>query len=339
MKIDVALHADYPDIAARARAYARAGFAGIFTLEANRDVFFPLFAAAQSGANLDLYPNVAIAFPRSPMHVAYQSWDLQRITGGRFALGLGSQIRPHIEKRYSASWHKPVAQMREFVAATKAIFACFHEGTRLDFRGDYYTFTLMTPTFMPTPLSADGSVAPPPIWMGALGPLMTSAAAQVADGVIVHPFNSEAFLRTQTLPRIDAGLAKSGRTRDDFTLNVSAIACLYDDDERERDAAVAAARTNLAFYASTPSYRVTLDVHGWGELQPDLNRLSKEGRWGDMAAQITDEMVDTLTVRGTPEAAAATIATRYTGIADRVSLSLPGTVRTELLTRLLDALG
>ncbi len=338
MKFDIALHADYPDIVERAAEHARQGFAGVFTLEANRDVFFPLFAAAQSGAALDLYPNVAIAFPRSPMHVAYQSWDLQRITGGRFALGLGSQIRPHIEKRYSATWHKPVAQLREYVAATKAIFACFHEGTRLDFRGDYYTFTLMTPTFIPAPLSNDGSVAPPPIWMGALGPLMTSAAAQVADGVIVHPFNSEEFLRTQTMPRVLAGLAKSGRRREDFTVNVTAIACLYDEaDEAEREAALAAARFNLAFYASTPSYRVTLDVHGWGDLQPDLNALSKAGKWAEMAAQITEEMVDTLTVRGTPEQAAAIIASRYHGIADRLALSLPGSVRPELLGRLLAA--
>jgi probable F420-dependent oxidoreductase len=337
MKFDIALHADYPDVVARAAEHVRQGFAGVFTLEANRDVFFPLFAVAQSGAALDVYPNVAIAFPRSPMHLAYQSWDLQRLTGGRFALGLGSQIRPHIEKRYSASWHKPVAQLREYVAATKAIFACFHEGARLDFRGDYYTFTLMTPTFLPAPLSPDGSVAPPPIWMGALGPLMTSAAAQVADGVIVHPFNSEAFLRTQTMPRVLAGLAKSGRARDAFTVNVTAIACLYDDDERERAAALDAARINLAFYASTPSYRVTLDVHGWGELQPELNALSKVGRWTDMATQITDEMIDTLTVRGTPEEAAATMAVRYAGIADRVALSISGSVRPELLERLLAA--
>jgi probable F420-dependent oxidoreductase len=338
MKFDIALHADLPDVARQAAELAQQGFAGVFTLEANRDVFFPLLAVAESGVALDLYPNVAIAFPRSPMHVAYQSWDLQRLSGGRFALGLGSQIRPHIEKRFSATWHKPVAQLREYVAATKAIFACFHEGARLDFRGDYYTFTLMTPTFIPAPLSTDGSVAPPPIWMGALGPLMTSAAAQAADGVIVHPFNSEAFLRTQTMPRVLAGLAKSGRTRESFTVNVTAIACLYDDaDERERAAAIDAARVNLAFYASTPSYRVTLDVHGWGELQPELNALSKAGRWAEMATLITDDMVDTLTVRGTPEEAAATIASRYADIADRVALSIPGSVRPALLGRLLAA--
>lgn len=336
MKIDVALHADHPDVAARARALAAAGASGAFTLEANRDVFFPLVIAAQSGAALDLYPNVAIAFPRSPMHVAYQAWDLQRMTAGRFALGLGSQIRPHIEKRFSARWHKPVAQLEEFVAATKAIFATFHEGAPLAFRGDYYTFTLMTPTFLPAPLSADATVSPPPIWMGALGPLMTSAAARTADGVIIHPFNSELFLRTQTLPRVRTALERAGRDRDAFTLIVTAITCLY-DDEREREKAMHAAKVNLAFYASTPSYRVTLDVHGWGDVQPELNALSKQGRWADMAACITDEMVDALTVHGSPEQVGATIATRYAGIADRVALSLPGSVPDDHLARLVAA--
>lgn len=338
LPVDIALHADYSEVGDKAQAYADQGFSGAFTLEANRDVFFPLFEAARRGTSLLLYPNVAIAFPRSPMHLAYTAWDMQRITGGRFALGLGSQIRPHIERRYSATWHKPVAQLREYVGALRAIFACFHEGAPLDFRGDYYTFTLMTPTFIPTPLSTDGSVAPPPIWMGALGPLMTSAAAQVADGAIIHPFNSEEYLRTQTLPRVDAGLAKSGRTRDEFTLTVTAIACLYDEDEAERDAALAAARFNLAFHASTPSYRVTLDAHGWGDVQPQLNALTKAGKWAEMAALITDEMVDALTLRGTPEQAAATAAVRYAGIADRLALSLPGTCRPELLSRFLNAL-
>ncbi len=338
MQIDLALHADYPDIADTVRDFARAGASGAFTLEANRDVLFPLFAAAQTGEPLQLYPNVAIAFPRSPMHLAYQAWDLQRVTGGRFAVGLGSQIRPHIEKRYSAAWHKPVPQLREYVAATKAIFACFHEGAKLDFRGDYYTFTLMTPTFLPKPLSADGSVGPPPLWMGALGPLMTSAAAQVADGVIIHPFNSEHFLRTNTLERVDIGLAKSGRTRESFTIVVTAITQLYeDDDEAGRAAAIGAAKVNLAFYASTPSYRVTLDAHGWGEVQPELNRLSKEGRWSEMTALVTDEMVDVLTLHGTPERVGAEIRRRYAGIADRVALSLPGAVDAASLTRLLAA--
>jgi probable F420-dependent oxidoreductase len=265
------------------------------------------------------------------MHLAYQAWDLQRLTGGRFALGLGSQIRPHIEKRYSARWDKPVRQMRELVAATKAIFRTFQDGEPLDFRGDYYTFTLMTPTFVPERLEW----GPPPIWMGALGPLMTKAAAEVADGVLIHPFNTERFLREQSLPRVEAGLAAAGRDRAGFTLTVTAIVCLYGTDD-ERAVAEQGCRFNLAFYGSTPSYRVTLDVHGWGELQPELNRLSKEGRWAEMGRLVDDELLDAVCVRGTPAEVASTLRSRYAGVADRVAFSVPYGVRPELLAEVID---
>lgn len=307
------------------------GFDGAFTLEANRDVLFPLVLAASSGAGLHLYPNVAIAFPRSPMHLAYQAWDLQRLTGGRFALGLGSQIRPHIEKRYSARWDKPVLQMREFVAATKAIFDTFHEGAPLAFRGDYYTFTLMTPTFIPAALEW----GPPPIWMGALGPLMTRSAAEVADGLVIHPFNSERFVRERTLPRMQEGLEKADRSRSDFTLTVSVILCLYDDDA-SKEAAERGCRFNLAFYGSTPSYRVTLDVHGWDGLQPELNRLTKEGRWNEMAGLIDDEVLHTICVCGTPAEVADQLHARFAGVADRLAFSVPYGVRPDLLADLVE---
>jgi probable F420-dependent oxidoreductase len=221
--------------------------------------------------------------------------------------------------------------MRELVAATKAIFRAFHEGAPLDFRGDYYTFTLMTPTFIPPRLEW----GPPPIWMGALGPLMTMAAADVADGVLIHPFNTERFLREQTLPRVEAGLAASDRTRNDFTLTVTAIVCVYGTDE-ERAAAEQSCRFNLAFYGSTPSYRVTLDVHGWGDAQPELNQLSKAGRWAEMGALIDDEMLHTICVCGTPAEVAAQLQERYDGIADRIAFSVPYGVRTELLADVLD---
>jgi probable F420-dependent oxidoreductase len=331
LRFDTVLDAPYDGVEAMARAVKDMGFDGAFTLEANRDVFFPLVLAARAGAGLDLYPNVAIGLPRSPMHIAYQAWDLQRLSGGRFALGLGSQIRPHIEKRYSARWDKPVRQMRELVAATKAIFDTFATGARLDFRGDYYTLTLMTPTFIPEPLPS----GPPPVWMGALGPLMTRAAAEVADGVLIHPFNSARFLELQTLPRVAAGLEASGRHRDAFTLIVTAIVCVYETEE-ERAAAEQGCRFNLAFYGSTPAYRVTLDVHGWGDLQPELNRLTKEGRWRDIGALIDDEMLDTLCVCGTPAHVAATLRHRYDRIADRVALSTPYQVRPELLAATMD---
>ena len=334
MKFDTVLDAPYEKIEDQARSIADMGFDGAFTLESNRDVLFPLVLAARSGAALDLYPNVAIALPRSPMHLAYQAWDLQRLTDGRFALGVGSQIKPHIEKRYSARWDKPVRQMRELVAATKAIYRTFHDGEPLDFRGEYYTFTLMTPTFVPPRLES----GPPPIWMGGLGPLMTKAAAEVADGVLIHPFNSERFLREQTLPRVEAGLATSGRSRDDFTLTVTAIVCVYGEDgnEEERAAAENGSRFNLAFYGSTPSYRVTLDVHGWGGVQPELNRLTKEGRWAEMAKVVDDEMLHTLCVCGTPAEVAGILRSRYAGVADRVAFSVPYGVRPELLAEVMD---
>jgi probable F420-dependent oxidoreductase len=316
MKIDVALDAPLGEVAERARQLATAGADGGFTLEANRDVLFPLLEAATSG--LYLYPNVAIAFPRSPMHLAYQAWDLQRATGGRFALGIGSQIRPHIEKRYGARWDRPVRQMRQYVEALKAIFATWQDGTPLNFHGDYHTLSLMTPTFLPGPLST----GLPPVWVGGLGPMMTRVAAEVADGLIVHPFNSERYLRQVTLPVVEAGLAATGRSRSAFCLVVDVIACVY-RDEQEQAEAMQRCRFNLAFYGSTPSYRVTLEAHGWQDLQAELNALSKAGRWDQMPALISDEILEELCVMGTPASAARLLQTRYGDFADRVALSLP----------------
>jgi probable F420-dependent oxidoreductase len=307
------------------------GFDGVYTQEANSDVTFPLLLAAQA-APIDIYTNVAIAFPRSPMHLAYAAFDLQRAASGRFALGIGSQIRPHIEKRFSARFGNPVAHLSELVRALHAIFRCFHEGERLDFRGEYYTHTLMTPTFIPPRLAYD----PPPIWVGALGPRMTQMSAEVADGVLIHPFNSELFLRSVTVPRVEAGLAASGRHRSSFTLGVDVMACVYGDDA-ERVVAENGCRSNLAFYASTPSYRVTLDAHGWGELQPELNRMTKTGRWAEMPALIDDALLDALCVRGTPAEAGRILRQRYAGIADRVSLSVPYRIAPATLAELVAA--
>ena len=331
MKIDMVLSADLDAVGQQARDLHEMGFDGAYTQEANSDVMFPLLLAAQA-APIDIYTNVAIAFPRSPMHLAYAAFDLQRASAGRFALGVGSQIRPHVEKRFSARFGNPVAHVAELVRALHAIFRCFHEGERLDFRGEYYTHTLMTPTFIPHRLECD----PPPIWVGALGPRMTQMAAEVADGVLIHPFNSELFLRSVTLPRVEAGLASSGRERSAFTLGVDVMACVY-GDESERVVAEAGCRSNLAFYASTPSYRVTLDAHGWGELQPELNLMTKTGRWAEMPQLIDDALLDTLCVRGTPAEAGRLLRHRYAGIADRVSLSVPYRIAPETLAQLVGA--
>ena len=331
MKIDMVLSADLDAVADEARQLHGMGFDGVYTQEANSDVTFPLLLAAQA-APIDIYTNVAIAFPRSPMHLAYAAFDLQRVANGRFALGIGSQIRPHIEKRFSARFGNPVAHIAELVQALHAIFRCFHDGERLEFRGQYYTHTLMTPMFIPPRLAWD----PPPIWVGALGPRMTQMAAELADGVLIHPFNSELFLRTVTLPRVEAGLAASGRDRASFTLGVDVMACVY-GDEAERVVAENGCRSNLAFYASTPSYRVTLDAHGWGDLQPELNRMTKSGQWAEMPQLVDDALLDALCVRGTPAEAGRGLRQRYAGIADRVSLSVPYRIAPTTLAELVAA--
>ncbi len=328
MKIDVALDAPLGEVAAQSKRLKAAGADGGFALEANRDVMFPLFEAAPS--ELYLYPNVAIAFPRSPMHLAYQAWDLQRATGGRFALGLGSQIRPHIEKRFGARWDRPVRQMRQYVEALKAIFATWQEGAPLDFHGDYHTLSLMTPMFLPGRLGC----GLPPIWVGGLGPMMTRVAAEAADGLIVHPFNTERYLREVTMPVVESGLMISKRSRTDFCVVVDVITCVY-RDQSEQEEAKRQCRFNLAFYGSTPSYRVTLQVHGWQDLQQELNALSKAGRWDDMPGLVSDELLEEVCVTGTPSEVARQLRNRYAGIADRVALSLPYRPAPGLLEELL----
>lgn len=316
LKIDVSLGGDLRDGAARGRALAAAGLDGAFTFEGNSDVFFPLVTAADAG--IDLYTNVAIAFPRSPMHLAYQAWDLQRASAGRFALGLGTQVKAHIERRYSATWDRPVGRLVDIIKATRAIWANWTDGTPLDHVTDFHRFDLMVPTFVPPPLGGD--IAPPPIWAGALGPQMTAAMARHADGIIIHPFNTGSFLETVTMPLIETGLAAGGRDRAALTLNVGCI-CSPSITDEEYERSSTSMRNNLAFYASTPAYRVTLDHHGLADIQPRLREMTKTGRWADMATVIDDDVLDLLAVRGTPAECAARLHAEYGAFADRMSLT------------------
>ncbi|WP_243059043.1 TIGR03617 family F420-dependent LLM class oxidoreductase [Nocardioides sp. SR21] len=318
MLLDVQLDAR-PDLAAdRARELTATGVAGLFTFEGPHDVFLPL-AAAAGAVETDLMTNVAIAMPRSPMHLAHTAYDLQLMSGGRFRLGLGSQIRPHIENRYGATWSPPAARMREIVSAVKAILTSWQDGTRLDFRGEFTRHTLMPPTFIPGP----NPYGVPPVLLGALGPLMTRAAAEVADGLLVMPFHSHRHFRERTLPALDDGLERAGRTRDGFAILPQAILAMGRTDE-EMARAEAGVRGLLAFYGSTPAYRPVLEVEGWGEVQPELNRLSKVGDYGAMFELVTDEMLETLAVRGTPEQCAAEIHRRFGDVAERVCGYFPG---------------
>jgi len=317
LKVDVQLSTSVIDAAQRARALEGAGVDGAFTFENSHDLFLPLAAAAPV-CSLDLYTNVAIAFPRSPMHLAHTAYDLQHLSEGRFRLGLGSQIKAHVEKRYGSRWGKPVAQMREWVLATKAILGHWQDGTPLRFEGEYTRHTLMTPAFDPGP-NPHGI---PPVLVGALGPKMNEMAAEVADGILVMPFNSATHMEERTVPAIEQGLATGGRDWNDLEITVEVIAAVGRTDE-EIEAATAI-RGILGFYGSTPSYKPVLDVHGWGDLQPELNRLSKQGDWATMFGLIDDEVMNTLAVVGSPAECASQIVERYGRWADRVCVYFPG---------------
>lgn len=319
MLLDIQLDARPDLVVDRAHELTETGIAGLFTFEGPHDVFLPLAATAAAGIQTDLMTNVAIAMPRSPMHLAHLAYDLQLMSRGRFRLGLGSQIRPHIEKRYGAVWDRPAARMREWVLATRAILAAWQDGTRLDFRGEFTQHTLMPPTFVPGP----NPHGVPPILLGALGPIMTRTAAEVADGLLVMPFHSHQHVRTRTLPAVDEGLARAGRPREDFAIYPQAIVAMGRTDA-EMAAAEAGVRGLLAFYGSTPAYRPVLEVEGWGDLQPELNRLSKTGSYAEMFALVTDDMLSTLAVRGTPEECAAELGRRFGDLADRVCCYFPG---------------
>jgi probable F420-dependent oxidoreductase len=316
MLVDVQLSQSVIGAAARAKELEALGVDGVFSFENAHDLFFPLVAAAPA-CNLDLMTNVAIAFPRSPTHLANAAYDLQLLSEGRFRLGLGSQVRAHIENRFGARWGKPVAHMRERVLATRAILEHWQHGTPLRFEGTYTRHTLMTPAFNPGP-NPHGIA---PILVGALGPKMNEMAAEVADGILVMPFNSGAHMAERTMPAIDRGLATAGRTRDDIEIIVAAIVGVGRNDEELEQAR--GVRNLLAFYGSTPAYRPVLDVHGWGELQPELNRLSKQGEWATMGSLITDEMVDTIAVHGTPDQVAEETVRRFGAYSSRVCAYFP----------------
>lgn len=314
------------DVVDRAALLREAGASGVFTFEGPREVFTPLVLAS-TVKGLDLMTNVAIALPRNPIQLAHQANDLQEISEGRFILGLGTQIRAQVEKRYGAEFDHPVARIKEMVGALRAIFATWNDGERLDFRGEYFRHTLMTPTFNPGP----NPFGPPPIYLGALGPRMTRATAEVADGLLVMPFGSKKYLHEKTMPAVREGLAAAGRDADDLAVVPEIIVSVGEDHS--------STRMLLAFYGSTPAYRPVLDAHGWGDLQPELNAMSKQGRWQEMSTLIDDEVLHTIAACGTPAEVAAHIRDRVDGISDRICLYQPGPIAVEALAEIIDALG
>jgi probable F420-dependent oxidoreductase len=316
MKVDGALlTSDLANVPAEVREIERLGYDGTFTFEGQHDPFLPLVLAAEHSTRLELATAIAIAFPRSPMQLANVGHDLQVQSGGRFILGLGSQVKAHIEKRFSATWTRPVARMREMVLALRAIWRCWNDNEKLDFRGDFYRHTLMTPFFNPGP----SPYGPPRVFLAGVGRPMTAVAGEVADGIFVHPLNSPKFLRETTLPALETGFARTGTTRDRFEIACQAMVITGFTAE-EMSAAEMGTRMQIAFYGSTPAYRVVLETHGWGELQTELNVLSKQGRWAEMGALVTDDIVDAFAVRCAPDDLPDRLLARYAGLVDRLSL-------------------
>jgi probable F420-dependent oxidoreductase len=319
VKVDAALGFQMSDAAAAAAEAEAAGYDGIWSVETSHDPFFPLLLAAGATERLELGTGIAVAFARSPMVMAGIANDLQAYTEGRFVLGLGSQIKPHITKRFSMPWSdKPAAQMREYVMAMRAIWDCWHNGTELDFRGDHYTHTLMTPFFDPGP----NPYGVPKVTLAGVGPMMTQVAGETCDGFLCHAFTTEAYFREVTLPALEKGMAKVGRSREDFEVSGPGFV-VTGTTEEEMDAAREGVKGQIAFYGSTPAYRGVLEQHGWGDLQTELNAMSKDGRWKEMGALIDDEILDAFAVIGEPEEIAPRWKARWGGLVDRLSFYAP----------------
>ena len=318
MQVDGGIGFDPNDAVTTATRAEADGFDGVWCAETGHDPFLPLLLAAEHTERIELGTGIAVAFARNPMSTAVLANDLQSYSKGRFMLGLGSQIKPHIEKRYSMPWSHPAPRMREFVTAMRAIWSAWHDGTTLAFRGDFYRHTLMTPFFNPGP----NPYGVPKVFLAAVGELMTEVAGEVADGLLAHGFTTARYMREITLPALERGLARSGRTRDGYEISYPAM-MVTGINEAEMQAAVQAVKAQLAFYASTPAYRPVLDLHGWGDLFSELNSLSKKGEWVLMADLIPDDMLDAFAVTGEIGEIPKKVVERYGDMVTRVSFYAP----------------
>ena len=317
MKTTGALMGNLADVAEEARALEGQGADIGATLELGHDPLMQLALASTATSTMQLMTGITVAFARSPMTLALAAHDVNALSQGRLLLGIGSQIKPHIEKRYSMTWSKPAARMREYVLALKAIWACWYEGVPLDFQGEFYQHTLMTPMFIPP----DRTHGAPPVYVAAVGPLMTENAAEVADGILLHSFTTEEYIRTVTLPAVQAGLAKSGRSRDALQI-VAAPFFITGETEEQFNQVKLAALNQIAFYGSTPAYRPVLESVGYGELQGELNRLSKEGKWLEMGQCIDETLLNKIALVGEPKEIANKLVQRFGDVFDITGASV-----------------
>jgi probable F420-dependent oxidoreductase len=319
VKLDVGmLTHDLKTLPAYARKVEALGYDCLWSSETQHDPFLPLAVAATVTTRIKLGTAIAVAFPRSPMILAHIAWDLAKASGGRFLLGLGSQVKGHNERRFSVKFESPGPRLREVVLALRAIWDCWQNGTKLNFKGQFYRFDLMTPFFNPGPIPHPTV----PVYISGVNRYMCRVAGEVCDGLHVHPFNSPKYLREYVHPAVEEGLRASGRSRQDFTYTTASFV-VVGDTEAERERARQAVKQQIAFYASTRTYEPVLAAHGWQDLTPALHRKSVEGDWKGMADLVTDEMVDTFAVTGTYETIGRELRARYAGLLDRTALYQP----------------
>jgi probable F420-dependent oxidoreductase len=316
MKLNaVAMSAPTRELVGLATKLENAGCAELHFAEIGHDPFLAVAIAAPGGARLGFGTSIALAFTRSPTTLAYTAHDLNTATGGKFVLGLGPQVKPHIERRFGFKWSEPVERMRETVLAIRAVWHAWQSGGPLKYEGEIFKLSLMPPAFRPEPTP----YAPPPIYLAAVGPKMAEAAGEVADGLFVHAFTTEPYVREVLLPAAEQGLKRAGRTRKDFQICYAAF--IADTTAAENvEAARAQARNAVAFYASTPNYRSVLDQHGIGDLQPKLQQMTREGAWAKMADAISNEVLDLFCITGAPDAIGDGLKRRWGGLVDQISL-------------------
>lgn len=321
MKLDVGLGTEgkyLRRISATAEAADALGFDGLWTNETKHDAFLPLAIAADATESVELGTSVAIAFSRSPMEVAQTAWDLQDLSGGRFVLGLGTQVKAHVTRRFSMPWDKPVARLREYVLALRAIWQCFQTEGPLSFEGEFYRHTLMTPFFNPGPIDRPEI----PVYVAGVNTGLARMTGELCDGFHVHPFHSPEYVRRVVEPAIAEGTARAGRDPKEIALATSAFVVTGSDGEetaKQREAV----RQQLSFYASTPTYRTVMEVHGWEGAADELSGLAREKKWREMPARITDEMLDAFAVEAAPDEVGPALKERYEGLIDRVALYIP----------------
>jgi probable F420-dependent oxidoreductase len=321
VKLDVGLGTggEYPkDMERTARAAEDLGFAGLWTSETKHDAFLPLAIAAGGTRRIDLGTSVAIAFSRSPMEIAQTAWDLQDLSGGRFVLGLGTQVKAHVTRRFSMPWGRPAARLREYVLALRAIWESFQTEGPINFEGEFYRHTLMSPFFNPGPIERPEI----PVFIAGVNTRLAHVAGELCDGFHVHPFHSPEYVRRTVKPAIAEGAEQANRAPDQVVLatSVFVVAAETEEEASEQRESV---RSQLAFYASTPTYRTVLEAHGWQEVGERLGLLARERKWSEMPALVTDEMLHTFAVEATPEELGPALKRRYEGLIDRVAPYLP----------------